>query len=116
MVSLHLPATAETTGLIGARELSTMKPEALLVNTSRGPLVDSRALAQALRDGEIGAAGLDVYEHEPDVPTALLEAPHCVLLPHIGSATTRSRNGMARLVADNVLAVLRGAEPPNRVA
>jgi glyoxylate reductase len=115
VVSLHLPATAETTGLIGARELSTMKPEAILVNTSRGPLVDSRALAEALRDGEIGAAGLDVYEHEPDVPTALLEAPHCVLLPHIGSATTRSRESMARLVADNVLAVLRGEEPPSRV-
>jgi glyoxylate reductase len=115
VVSLHLPASAETTGLIGARELSTMKPEAILVNTSRGPLVDSRALAEALRNGEIGAAGLDVYEHEPDVPTALLEAPHCVLLPHIGSATTRAREGMARLVADNVLAVLRGEEPPNRV-
>jgi glyoxylate reductase len=115
VVSLHLPATAETTGLIGAPELSTMKPEAILVNTSRGPLVDSRALAEALRDGEIGAAGLDVYEHEPDVPTALLEAPHCVLLPHIGSATARSRQSMARLVADNVLAVLRGEEPPNRV-
>jgi glyoxylate reductase len=115
VVSLHLPASAETTGLIGARELSTMKPEAILVNTSRGPLVDSRALAEALRNGEIGAAGLDVYEYEPDVPTALLEAPHCVLLPHIGSATTRAREGMARLVADNVLAVLRGEEPPNRV-
>src|SRR4051812_44489327 len=113
VVSLHLPATAETTGLIGARELSRMKPEALLVNTSRGSLVDSGALAQALREGEIGAAGLDVYEHEPEVPAALLEAPHCVLLPHIGSATRRSRNGMARLVADNVLAVLRGTEPPN---
>jgi glyoxylate reductase len=115
VVSLHLPATAETTGLVGARELSTMKPQAILVNTSRGPLVDSRALAQALRDGVIGAAGLDVYEHEPDVPSALLEAPHCVLLPHIGSATTRSRDGMARLAADNVLAVLRDTEPPNRV-
>jgi glyoxylate reductase len=115
VVSLHLPATAETTGLVGAPELSTMKPGAILVNTARGPLVDSRALARALQDGEIGAAGLDVYEHEPDVPTALLEAPHCVLLPHIGSATTRSRDGMARLVADNVLAVLRGTDPPNRV-
>ena len=83
---------------------------------SRGPLVDSRALARALRDGEIGGAGLDVYEHEPDVPTELLEAPRCVLLPHIGSATTRSRDGMARLVAENVLAVLEGDEPPNRVA
>jgi glyoxylate reductase len=116
VVSLHLPATPETTGLVGARQLSRMKPEAVLVNTSRGSLVDSGALAQALRKGEIGAAGLDVYEHEPDVPAALLEAPHCVLLPHIGSATSRSRNGMARLVADNVLAVLRGTEPPNRVA
>ena len=116
VVTLHLPATPETEGLVGARQLSAMKPAAILVNTSRGPLVDSRALARALREGEIGAAGLDVYEHEPDVPTALLEAPHCVLLPHIGSATTRSRDGMARLVADNVLAVLRGAEPPNRVA
>jgi len=116
VVSLHLPATPETTGLVGARELSRMKPEAVLVNTSRGSLVDSGALAQALREGEIGAAGLDVYEHEPDVPAALLEAPHCVLLPHIGSATSRSRDGMARLVADNVLAVLRGTEPPNRVA
>ncbi len=116
VVSLHLPATDETTGLVGPRELSAMKPEAILVNTSRGPLVDSRALARALRDGEIGGAGLDVYEQEPDVPRELLEAPRCVLLPHIGSATTRSRDGMARLVAENVLAVLDGEEPPNRVA
>ena len=115
VVSLHLPATGETTGLVGPRELSAMKPEAILVNTSRGPLVDSRALARALRDGEIGGAGLDVYEHEPDVPTELLRAPRCVLLPHIGSATTRSRDGMARLVAENVLAVLEGEEPPSRV-
>ena len=116
VVSLHLPASAETTGLVGARELSAMKPGAILVNTSRGPLVDSRALARALRDGEIGGAGLDVYEREPDVPTDLLEAPNCVLLPHIGSATTRAREGMARLVAENVLAVLGGEQPPNRVA
>jgi glyoxylate reductase len=116
VVSLHLPATAGTIGLVGAQELSAMKATAVLVNTSRGPLVDSTALIRALRDGEIGAAGLDVYEHEPDVPTELREAPHCVLLPHIGSATTRSRDGMARLVADNVLAVLRGADPPHRVA
>jgi len=116
VVSLHLPAAGETVGLVGPRELAAMKPEAILVNTSRGRLVDSRALARALRDGEIGGAGLDVYEHEPDVPTELLEAPRCVLLPHIGSATTRSRDGMARLVAENVLAVLGGEEPPNRVA
>jgi glyoxylate reductase len=116
VVSLHLPATPETAGLIGAHELSAMKPDAVLVNTSRGPLVDSMALARALREGEIGAAGLDVYEHEPEVPRALLEAPRCVLLPHIGSATTRARDGMARLAADNVLAVLAGEQPPSRVA
>ena len=116
VVSLHLPASGETTGMVGAPELAAMKPGAILVNTSRGSLVDSRALARALHDGEIGGAGLDVYEQEPDVPTELLEAPRCVLLPHIGSATTRSRDGMARLVAENVLAVLEGEEPPNRVA
>ncbi|MEK6326375.1 MAG: D-glycerate dehydrogenase [Actinomycetota bacterium] len=116
VVSLHLPASDETRGLVGPRELAEMKPAAILVNTSRGPLVDTRALARALRDGEIGASGLDVYEHEPDVPSELLQAPRCVLLPHIGSATTRAREGMARLVAENVLAVLGGAEPPNRVA
>lgn len=116
VVSLHLPATPETVGLIGARELDAMRPHAVLVNTARGTLVDAEALAAALRDGGIGAAGLDVYEHEPEVPQALLDAPRCVLLPHIGSATTRARNAMAALVADNVLAVLGGAEPPNRVA
>jgi glyoxylate reductase len=116
VLSLHLPATEETTGLIGERELVAMKPHAVLVNTSRGPLVDSTALARALREGGLGAAGLDVYEHEPEVPPALLEAPRCVLLPHIGSATERSREGMARLVAENVLAVLAGEHAENRVA
>ena len=117
VVSLHLPATGETTGLVGPRELSAMKPEAILVNTSRGPLVDSRALARALRDGEIGGRGpRRLRAAEPDVPTELLEAPRCVLLPHIGSATTRARDGMAAWSPKNVLAVLDGEEPPNRVA
>jgi glyoxylate reductase len=116
VVSLHVPATPETAGLIGASELEAMRPHAILVNTARGPLVDAEALARALRDRIIGGAGLDVYENEPDVPPALLEAPRCVLLPHIGSATTRARSAMAALVADNVLAVLDGVEPPNRVA
>jgi len=116
VVSLHVPATPETVGMIGRRELQAMKPHAVLINTARGPLVDAPALAEALREGAIGAAGLDVYEHEPDVPDELLRAPHCVLLPHIGSATTSARDAMARLVADNVIAALRGAEPPNRVA
>jgi glyoxylate reductase len=116
LVSLHVPASPETSGLIGAAELDAMRPHAVLVNTARGSLVDAEALARALGDGLIGAAGLDVYENEPEVPPALLDAPRCVLLPHIGSATTRAREAMAALVADNVLAVLDGAEPPNRVA
>ena len=116
VVSLHAPASAETRHLIGAAELDAMKPEAVLVNTSRGPLVDSAALARALANGGIGAAGLDVYENEPDVPAELLDAPRCVLLPHIGSATQTARDGMAALAARNALAVLAGEEPPNRVA
>ena len=115
VVSLHVPASPETTGLIGSSELRAMRPHAVLVNTARGALVDSAALAEALRTEEIGAAGLDVYEHEPEVPGELLEAPRCVLLPHIGSATTKARDGMARMAAENVLAVLGGSEPPNRV-
>ncbi|MGH2965285.1 MAG: 2-hydroxyacid dehydrogenase [Solirubrobacterales bacterium] len=115
VVSLHVPASPETTGLIGSSELRAMRPHAVLVNTARGALVDSAALAEALRTEEIGAAGLDVYEHEPEVPDELLEAPRCVLLPHIGSATTKARDGMARMAAENVLAVLGGSEPPNRV-
>jgi glyoxylate reductase len=115
VVSLHVPANPETTGLIGSSELRAMRTHAVLVNTARGALVDSVALARALRAGEIGAAGLDVYETEPNVPADLLEAPRCVLLPHIGSATTTARDGMARMAAENVLAVLGGSEPPNRV-
>jgi glyoxylate reductase len=116
VVSVHAPASEETHRLIGAPELELIGPEGVLVNTSRGPLVDAEALAAALREGRLGAAGLDVYENEPEVPEALLQAPRCVLLPHIGSATVRARDGMARAVADNVIAVLEGAEPPNPVA
>jgi lactate dehydrogenase-like 2-hydroxyacid dehydrogenase len=116
VVSLHAPATPETEHMISTAELNAMKSHAVLVNTSRGSLVDSEALAKALAGSVIGAAGLDVYEHEPGVPQHLLDAPRCVLLPHIGSATTKARDAMASLVADNVLAVLDGAEPPNRVA
>jgi glyoxylate reductase len=116
VVSVHAPASDETRHLIGARELELIGPEGLLVNTSRGPLVDPDALADALEAGTLGAAGLDVYPNEPEVPPRLLEAPRCVLLPHIGSATVPSRDGMARAVADNVIAVLEGREPVSRVA
>jgi glyoxylate reductase len=116
VISIHAPGGEATRHLIGADQLALMKPTAILVNTSRGTLVDSEALAETLRERRIAAAGLDVYEHVPSVPAALLAAPRCVLLPHIGSATTRARNAMASLVADSVLAVLDGREPPNRVA
>jgi glyoxylate reductase len=116
VVSLHAPGGEATRHLIGERELGLMRPSAILVNTARGTLVDAEALAAALHAGEIGAAGLDVYEHEPAVSEALLAAPNCVLLPHVGSATTRARDAMAITVADNVRAVLDGRDPPNRVA
>jgi glyoxylate reductase len=115
VVSLHLPASPETRHLIGGSQLAAMQPHAVLVNTARGSIVDADALAAALGRGEIGAAGLDVYEAEPEVPDELLNAPRCTLLPHIGSATTRARDAMARTAAENVLAVLGGSEPLNRV-
>jgi glyoxylate reductase len=115
VVSLHAPSTPDTRGMIGARELELIGSEGVLVNTSRGPLVDSEAVAAALESGALGAAGLDVYENEPHVSPRLLEAPRCVLLPHIGSATVPARDGMARAVADNVIAVLEGRDPPSRV-
>jgi glyoxylate reductase len=116
VVSLHVPATPQTHHLIDADALALMRPGAVLVNTARGALVDSLALAAALRAGRLGAAGLDVYEGEPAVPAELLEAPRTVLAPHIGSATVKARNAMARTVAANVIAVLEGREPPNPVA
>ena len=111
VVSIHAPATEDTHHLIGAEEMDLIGPAGVLVNTSRGPLVDEAALAKALKEGRLGAAGLDVYENEPQVPKALLEAPRAVLLPHIGSATSLSRDAMALLAADNVAAVLEGRDP-----
>jgi glyoxylate reductase len=116
VVSLHLPSLPATRHIIDAVALARMKSSAVLVNTGRGSLVDSEALAEALESGTIGAAGLDVYENEPEVPRRLLEAPRTALTPHIGSATDRARDEMARLVALNVLAVLEGSAPPNPVS
>lgn len=116
LVSLHLPGGPETRHLIGEAALGLMKPTAVLVNTGRGTLVDSKALAAALAEGRLGAAGLDVFEGEPALDPALLEAPRVALAPHIGSATYRARDRMARMVADNVTAVLSGQAPPNPVA
>ena len=110
-VSIHVPLTSETRHLIDAVHLAEMKQGAILVNTSRGAVVDTAALVDALRSGRLGAAGLDVYEDEPHVPHALRELPNTVLLPHIGSATHTARDGMARLCVDNVVAVIEGREP-----
>jgi len=111
VVSLHCPLTEETRHLIGAREMALMKPTATLVNTARGPIVDEAALARALAAGEIAAAALDVYEHEPVVEPALLGLENVVLSPHLGSATVETRTAMAELAARNAIAVARGEQP-----
>jgi glyoxylate reductase len=114
-VSLHVPLNPETRHLIGARELGLMKPTAVLINAARGPLVDEGALVEALRERRIIAAGLDVYEREPQLHPGLPALENVVLLPHIGSATTRTRAAMARTSVTNLLAMLDGKRPPNPV-
>ncbi|MCI2420169.1 D-glycerate dehydrogenase [Saccharopolyspora sp. K220] len=111
VVSLHCPLTEQTRHLIDESALAAMKSTAVLVNTSRGPVVDEQALAKALREGQIGAAALDVFEREPEVEPALLELDNVVVAPHLGSATTETRTAMAELAARNVVAVLTGNEP-----
>lgn len=115
VVSLHVPLTADTRHLIDAGRLSSMQPTSVLVNTARGAVVDEAALADALHDGTIFGAGLDVFENEPAVHPRLLTAPNAVLLPHIGSATVATRTAMARMAASSVLAVLDGRRPENLV-
>lgn len=115
LVSLHVPLTDETHHLVDARRLALMKSSAVLVNTSRGPVVDEEALASALERGDIFAAGLDVFEREPQVHPRLLAAPRTVLLPHIGSASVATRTRMARLACAGAVAVLAGERPPNLV-
>jgi glyoxylate reductase len=115
VISLHVPLSEETRHLIGRRELELMKPSAVLVNTARGPVVDSDALAEALENERIFAAGLDVYEDEPQVPPRLLAAPRTVLLPHIGSGSLQTRTAMARMAAEGVRAILAGERPANLI-
>jgi glyoxylate reductase len=115
IVSLHVPLNEDSRHLIGARQLELMGPDAVLVNTARGPVVDEEALAQALHAGTIFAAGLDVYEREPEIHPRLLDAPHTVLLPHIGSATQATRAQMAQMACEAACAVLDGNRPPNLV-
>ena len=116
VVSLHAPLTAETRHLINRKTLALMRPHTILVNTSRGGLVNEVDLAAALAANRLAGAGLDVFEHEPDVhPDLLACGPKVVLTPHIGSATTKTRAAMTGLAVDNILAVLAGQPPLNPV-
>jgi len=115
ILSLHVPGGPATRHLIDARRLGLMKPSAVLVNTARGPVVDEAALASALHEGRLFAAGLDVYENEPEVHARLLDAPRCVLLPHMGSASIATRSRMARIASDAVRGVLAGESVSNLV-
>jgi len=110
-ITLHVPLMEETRHLVGRDELRMMKETAVLVNTSRGPVVDERALAASLRDGVIAAAGLDVYEDEPAVNPLLAELDNVVLAAHIGSASRHTRSLMAELAAENLIAALSGKRP-----
>jgi glyoxylate reductase len=112
-VSLHMALNAETRGMIGAPELARMKPDAVLINTARGGVVDQAALVQALREGRIGGAGLDVFEAEPLPPDhELLSLDNVVVAPHLGSATVDTRTRMSDLAVDNLIAFFRGETPP----
>jgi lactate dehydrogenase-like 2-hydroxyacid dehydrogenase len=116
VISLHCPGGAATRHLINANTLARMKSTAILINTARGSVVDEEALAKALAQGQIAAAGLDVYEREPAVSPALRELENVVLLPHLGSATLEARTAMGMQMADNLDSFFSGRTPPNRVA
>src|SRR5688572_22298995 len=112
-VSVHAPLNENTRHLVGERELKLMKPTAFLVNSARGPVVDEKALVRALQEKRIAGAGLDVYENEPLVEPELVKMKNVVLTPHLGSAVNELRVSMANVVADNIIAVLEGRQPPN---
>ncbi len=115
VLSLHCPLTEKTHHLIDAERLKLLPDHALIINTSRGPVIDEKALVDALRQGSIGGAGLDVFENEPKVEPGLLETPNTVLLPHIGSATYKSRRAMGRLAVNAILSVQKNQTPGNLV-
>jgi glyoxylate reductase len=111
-ISIHVALTPETRHLFGPEQFRRMKSTAVLVNSSRGPVIDEEALVEALRSGEIFAAGLDVFEKEPEVNPALLELDNAVIVPHLGSATVATRDAMGMLAAENLVAGLEGHRPP----
>lgn len=116
VVSLHCPYSPATHHLLGAEEFAAMKRTAHVVNTARGAVIDEAALVEALKNGEIAGAGLDVFEDEPQVHPGLLECENAVLVPHLGSATIETRTAMATLAADNAVAVLAGEKPPTPIS
>ena len=115
-VTLHVPLSEKTRNLVSEKQLNLMKKTAILINTSRGPVVDEKSLYKALREGQIAAAGLDVFQNEPiEMSNPLLKLNNVVLLPHIGSATVETRTKMAILATENAIAALEGRIPPNLV-
>jgi lactate dehydrogenase-like 2-hydroxyacid dehydrogenase len=115
VISIHCPATPQTRRLVNAKRLARMKSTAFLINTSRGDIIDEGALIKALRTRQIAGAGLDVYEHEPDVPSGFVEMENVVLLPHIGSATLETRIAMGERAMVNLVAFFAGREPHDRI-
>lgn len=114
-ISLHVPLTKQTRHMIGKQELKAMKKTAILINTSRGPVVDEKALAWALKNKVIFAAGIDVFEFEPQITPVLKKLDSIIMTPHTASATIEARNGMAVMAAKNIIAVLEGRAPVNPV-
>ncbi|SMO60898.1 2-hydroxyacid dehydrogenase [Fodinibius sediminis] len=111
VLTLHCPLTEETTHLIDNRILSIMGEDTILINTARGPVVDEAALAEALHEGKIGGAGIDVFEKEPEVHPRLKTAPRCLLTPHIASASHKTREAIGMLAANAIIGILQGASP-----
>jgi len=114
-VSLHPALTPETRHMISDEQFAQMRPTAFIINTSRGPVIDEKALVRALKKKQIAGAGLDVFEHEPKLPPALLNMKNVVLTPHLGSAVMELREVMANIVIDNIHALIDGRAPPNCV-
>jgi lactate dehydrogenase-like 2-hydroxyacid dehydrogenase len=114
-ISIHLPLTEETRHLIGENEFNKMKKTVIIINTARGPIIDEKALVTALKSGRVMAAGLDVYEREPEFEMELKDLDNVVMLPHIGSATIDTRTNMALMAAQNIVEVLSGNKPLNPV-
>ena len=114
-ITVHIPLFSQTKHYISEAEFALMKPNAILLNASRGPVVDEKALVQALLEGKIAGAGLDVYEREPKVKSALLQMNNVVLAPHIASASRETRLKMATMAAENLVTGLTGKRPPNLI-